>query len=120
MLELNIHPEWADAVYRRSSVRSFTGAPDEAQLKRLGTLAKQLSWQGVAIRLFQGPGLRSAIKGTDVYAIIVAKEGTPQETEGYMGEALVLEATAMGLGTCWLGAGFIPDIISPIDGTSVL
>lgn len=112
MLELNIHPEWADAVYRRSSVRSFTGAPDEAQLKRLGTLAKQLSWQGVAIRLFQGPGLRSAIKGTDVYAIIVAKEGTPQETEGYMGEALVLEATAMGLGTCWLGAGFIPDIIS--------
>ena len=28
-----------------------------------------------------------------------------------MGEALVLEATAMGLGTCWLGAGFIPDII---------
>ena len=27
-------------------------------------------------------------------------------------EALVLEATAMGLGTCWLGAGFYPDIIS--------
>lgn len=29
-----------------------------------------------------------------------------------MGEALVLEATAMGLGTCWLGAGFYPDVIS--------
>ena len=29
-----------------------------------------------------------------------------------MGEALVLEATAMGLGTCWLGAGFYPDIIN--------
>ena len=34
------------------------------------------------------------------------------EVEGFMGEALVLEATAMGLGTCWLGAGFYPDIIS--------
>ena len=29
-----------------------------------------------------------------------------------MGEALVLEATAMGLGTCWLGAGFYPDVVS--------
>ena len=27
-------------------------------------------------------------------------------------EALVLEATSMGLGTCWLGAGFYPDIIN--------
>ena len=34
------------------------------------------------------------------------------EVEGYMGEALVLEATSMGLGTCWLGAGFYPDIIN--------
>ena len=43
------------------------------------------------------------IKGTDVYAVIVAKRGTPMEMEGFMGEALVLEATAMGLGTCWCG-----------------
>ena len=111
MLELNIEKSWVGAVWRRSSVRSYTGAPDEEQLKRLGALCRKLSWQGVTIRLFQGPGLRSAIKGTDVYAVIVAKAGTPPETEGYMGEALVLEATAMGLGTCWLGAGFIPDII---------
>ena len=112
MLELNIQKEWADAVYRRASVRSYTGAPDEAQLQRLGQLCRKLSWQGVTLRLFQGPGLRGAIKGTDVYCVIVAKEGTPAETEGYMGEALVLEATAMGLGTCWLGMGFVPDIIN--------
>ena len=112
MLELNLEKSWADAVWRRSSVRRYTGAPDEAQLARLGQLCRKLSWQGVTIRLFQGPGLRSVIRGTDVYAVIVAKEGTPPEHEGYMGEALVLEATAMGLGTCWLGAGFVPDIIS--------
>ena len=62
--------------------------------------------------MFKGPGLKSQIKGTDVYAVIVAKRGTPMEVEGYMGEALVLEATSMGLGTCWLGAGFYPDIIN--------
>ena len=112
MLELNISKEWADAVYRRSAVRQYTGAPDEAQLARLGQLARKLSWQGVTIRLFQGPGLRSSIRGTDVYAVIVAKQGTPMENEGYMGEALVLEATAMGLGTCWLAKGFYADVIS--------
>ena len=112
MLEMSLKREWHDAVRRRSSVRSYTAAPTEEQLARLGDLRRKLSWQGVAIRLFQGPGLRSAIRGTDVYAVIVAKEGTPQEFEGYMGEALVLEAVSMGLGTCWLGAGFVPDIVS--------
>ena len=33
------------------------------------------------------------------------------ELEGFMGEALVLEATSMGLGACWLGMGFYPEII---------
>ena len=112
MFEINIEKSWCDAVYARSSVRKFTGAPDEAQLSRLGEMCRKLSWQGVTIRMFRGPGLRSQIKGTDVYAVIVAKQGTPMEIEGFMGEALVLEATAMGLGTCWLGAGFYADVIT--------
>lgn len=112
MFEINIEKNWCDAVYKRSSVRKFTGAPDKAQLDQLGVLCRKLSWQGITIRMFKGPGLRSQIKGTDVYAVIVAKQGTPVEMEGFMGEALVLEATAMGLGTCWLGAGFFMDIIS--------
>lgn len=112
MFELNIEKSWCDAVYKRSSVRKFTGAPDKAQLDQLGVLCRKLSWQGITIRMFKGPGLRSQIKGTDVYAVIVAKQGTPMEMEGFMGEALVLEATAMGLGTCWLGMGFYGDVIT--------
>ena len=111
MLELNLSKQWADAILQRSSVRHYTAAPDDAQLARLGQLARKLSWQGVTLRLFQGPGLRNAIRGTNVYAVIVAKKGTPGEHEGYMGEALVLEATSMGLGTCWLGSGYNRDII---------
>ena len=112
MFEINIEKNWCDAVYARSPVRKFTGAPDKAQLDLLGELCRKLSWQGIKIRMFKGPGLRSQIKGTDVYAVIVAKQGTPQEMEGFMGEALVLQATAMGLGTCWLGAGFYADVVT--------
>ena len=112
MFELKLEKSWYDAIYARSSVRRYAGAPDKEQLARLGALCRKLSWQGVTIRMFKGPGLKSGIKGTDVYAVIVAKNGTPMEMEGFMGEALVLEATAMGLGTCWLGAFFYPDVVS--------
>ena len=112
MFELKLEKSWYDAMYARSSVRKYTGAPDNEQISRLGVLCKKLSWQGVTVRMFKGPGLKSQIKGTDVYAIIVAKRGTPMELEGFMGEALVLEAGSMGLGTCWLGAGFVPEIIN--------
>lgn len=112
MFELKLEKSWYDAMYRRSSVRTYTCAPDKEQLDRLGVLCRKASWQGVTIRMFKGPGLKSQIKGTDVYAVIVAKQNTPAEMEGFMGEALVLEATAMGLGTCWLGAGFHHDVVS--------
>lgn len=112
MFELNLEKSWTEAVYKRSSVRRFTGAPDKEQLDRLGVLCRKLSWQGIVVRMFKGPGLKSRIKGTNVYAVIVAKRGTPMEVEGFMGEALVLEATAMGLASCWLGADFFMDVVS--------
>ena len=111
MFELKLEKNWHDAIYARSSVRTYTGAPDKEQLDRLGVLCRKLSWQGITVRMFKGPGLKG-IKGTDVYAVVVAKKNTPMELEGFMGEALVLEATAMGLGTCWLGAMFYPEIIN--------
>lgn len=107
MFELNLHKSWADALYKRSSVRKFTGDPDKEQLDQLGVLCRKLSWQGVTVRMFRGPGLKSQIKGTSVYAVIVAKNGTPMEVEGFMGEALVLEATAMGLGALLAGRGLL-------------
>ena len=112
MFELKLEKSWYDAMYKRTSVRKYTGDPDDEQLHRLGVLCKKISWQGVTVRMFRGPGLKGSIKGTNVYAVIVAKRGTPMEVEGFMGEALVLEATAMGLGTCWLGAGFYQDVIT--------
>ena len=112
MFELKLEKDWYDAIYKRASVRSYAGAPDKEQLARLGVLCRKLSWQGITVRMFKGPGMKSAIKGTDVYAVVVAKKSAPMELEGFMGQALVLEATAMGLGACWLGAFFYPDVVS--------
>jgi hypothetical protein len=37
-----------------------------------------------------------------------------QEKVGYTGEGVVLEATAMGLGTCWVGGFFRPKVVTSI------
>jgi nitroreductase len=111
MFEIKLEARWLDAARQRRSVRKYTDTPDNEQLSRLGTLARQLSWQGVRITLLKGPGLKGVINGTDVYAAILATKETPGELEGYAGEALALECAAMGLGTCWLGSGFYKTIV---------
>lgn len=103
MFEIKVEKSWHDAIYARSSVRTFTAAPTDEQLLQLGDLCRKFSWQGVRMRLFRGPGMKSFIKGTDVFCAIALKKGAAPELVGFYGEALVLEATAMGLGACWLG-----------------
>ena len=51
MFELGIQKNWIDALYARSSVRQYTGAPDKEQLDRLGETCRKLSWQGVKLSL---------------------------------------------------------------------
>ncbi len=111
MFETKLEARWAEAIRTRCSVRKYTAAPTDEQLKKLGDLSRQLTWQGVRIILLKGPGMRSAIKGTDVYAAILGTKDTLPEQEGYAGEAMALECAAMGLGTCWLGSGFYKSIV---------
>lgn len=103
MFEIKVEKPWCDALYARVSVRTFTGEPTQEQLLRLGDLCRQLSWQGVRLRLFRGPGMKRFIKGTSVYCAIALKKGAAPELAGYYGQAIVLEAVSMGLGTCFLG-----------------
>ncbi len=39
-----------------------------------------------------------------------------QEKLGYTGEGIILEATAMGLGTCWVGGFFRPKVAASVVG----
>ena len=123
MFEIKLEARWYDAIRARQSVRKYTAPPTDEQLSRLGSLARQLSWQGVRIVLLKGPGLKSAIKGTDVYAAIIATKDTPKELEGYAGQALALECASMKLGSCWLGGSFYKSVVKiaakPKDGERI-
>lgn len=37
-----------------------------------------------------------------------------QEKTGYLGEGIILEATALGLATCWVGGFFKPEVITSL------
>ncbi|MCL2531082.1 MAG: nitroreductase [Oscillospiraceae bacterium] len=48
------------------------------------------------------------LTGVQHYAGLIAKRGCPiaEEKMGYFGEMFMLQAVAMGLGTCWVGGSF--------------
>lgn len=110
--------EWAAAVVVRHSARTYDGRPvDPVSLGRLVAFCESLPGPEVArvtvlreapSTLFTGivgsygrvqgaPSALVMIGGQDAFAF--------EESVGYLGEAAVLEATSLGLGTCWV-AGF--------------
>ncbi|MCL2080913.1 MAG: nitroreductase family protein [Oscillospiraceae bacterium] len=102
------YKRWYDAADSRVSTRRFGGAPEADELERLELLAAALAGDGIRIKiaastpkLFSGLMARS-IKNAAYAALLVGKDGSPNVRAGYKGEALVLEATAMGLATCWI------------------
>jgi nitroreductase len=107
---------WLAAVAVRRSRRTFDGVPvPQEHLDRLEALCRSFRPYGdarvVLVRqapeaLFKGiigsygkvVGAHSAL----VFLGTPAEDGTAQHV-GYTGEAIVLEATALGLDTCWIG-----------------
>lgn len=111
--------EWLAMVARRHSRRSFDGLPaDDATLARLGE---------VCARFRPYPDARAelvAYPEVDVFRGVIASYGKvigaphllvfigderadyPDQHVGYTGEAIVLEATRLGLDTCWVGGFF--------------
>lgn len=102
------------AVSLRSSVRSFSGAPDVAQSSALHYAAGRLALPGVRIEIQDAPAEKIFVKlpgvdcvsGTTRFAVIIENTRTPHAGyyAGISGEAFVLEAVSLGLGTCWLGS----------------
>lgn len=103
---------WYAAAGQRFSVRKYNSAPAGEDLESLKETANMLAVSNMRIEigfgekiftsLFMGYG---KIKGTDCYAAFIGKNAEPA-TIGYIGEAFILECTALGLGTCWLGASY--------------
>jgi nitroreductase len=115
---------WYKAIFRRRSRRTYSGEPVES-----GKLAKL---EDVCRSFRPFPGVRAELvidSPEDIFKGLVGRYGrvnnaphfiafigdldTPwvQEATGYMGEGVILEATALGLGTCWVAGFFRPDAV---------
>lgn len=102
------------AVSRRQSVRAYAAPPDVAQKSALSYAAARVCLPGVRIEmgeaepdaLFRAMPLVGRVTGTGRYAAIIVDERAPRAHlhAGVSGEAFILEAVSLGLGTCWLAA----------------
>jgi len=114
-------PDWLAAVSRRHSRRSFDGAPaDVAVLSLIEDLcARFRPYPDARVELVTDPAVdifKGIIGGygkvTDApHALLfIADSRAPFADQhlGYTGEAVVLEATARELATCWIGGFFDP------------
>lgn len=116
---------WHEAIFLRRSRRSFIpGRPVEddqfERLERLSRVFRPFPDARIAIvrrppdRVLTGAvGGYGRITGAAAYgAVIGASSGPPAAARaGYTGEALILEATSIGLATCWVGGMFRADAV---------
>jgi nitroreductase len=112
---------WHDAVSKRRSIRQYSPKPVEADhleaMRRVCAGFRPFqSARAVLVTdppedVFRGiPGGYGKIKGARALLAFVGNMQSPdvQEALGYTGEGVILEATALGLATCWVGGFFWP------------
>ena len=66
-------------------------------------------------KIFKGMlGSYGKVKGASAYFAFIGNLQNPhvQEIAGYTGEGLILEASALGLGTCWVAGTFRPEAVA--------
>lgn len=113
---MDIQPNWYPAINARISRRNYDkNRPIAAEaLKRLHNVCSGFKpYSGVRVEFIDQPpddifanalGFYGNIKGAPAFLAFIGDSADPnaQEKMGYTGEAAVLEATALGLGTCWV------------------
>ena len=104
---------WHSATQARFSVRRYKAEPGEEDMAALKEAAAHICGRGVRIilgedaRLFKPMFLwYGKITGAKCFAAFVAGPDASPHSIGYMGEAFILEATALGIGTCWVGGTY--------------
>ena len=117
------------AIPARRSTRVYRADPlREEDLTALVALAEEISVfddvridvvEEVPDRFFSGiVGSYFEIKGAPT-AIVMSAAGKGERAAwhaGYLGEALVLEATARGIATCWVGGSYRPAVVRQTVG----
>jgi nitroreductase len=128
---------WYEAIFKRQSRRTYSPTPPEAdKLTRLDRVCGEFrpypEVRSELVRsspeyVFKGLlGNYGRVKGAMIYIAFIGRIDSPrvQEAAGYTGEGIILEATALGLATCWVGGFFRPEIVRQqiqiLDGEKVL
>lgn len=112
---------WERAIAARVSRRRYLPRdPDPSLLQRLEDHCARFRPLGAARALLVSPcppdlfrgivGSYGSIRGATSCLVFAGPAGAEAQV-GYVGEAAVLEATALGLGTCWVGGLFRPDAL---------
>lgn len=115
---------WHGAVFTRRSRRRFDGKPAEPwALAKVGEVCDGFHPFGAArvvlVRkapqeVFKGVvGSYGSVRDAPHCLVMSGPEDAAAEV-GYVGQAAVLEATALGLGTCWIGGMFRPDVATSL------
>lgn len=105
-----------EAIPQRYSCRSYAGAPSPADWAALSYAAERYRLPGtrlflhsVSPEIFTGIVLNyGRITGCTTIAVLAASIAEPHAriNAGILGEAFCLEASAMGLGTCWVAGTY--------------
>jgi nitroreductase len=113
---------WYEAIFNRRSRRKYESTKlSEEKMERLASACRSFrpfpEVRAVLVRepderIYRGfIGSYGKIENAPHYIAFVGDMESPQVQEyiGYTGEAIILEATALGLGTCWVGGYFHPE-----------
>jgi len=121
------YSRWYPAISRRRSRRLFDSKTIPADLlEKFNAFCNEFQpFTGVRAliitdspeKVFKGAiGHYGKIKGTPAFIAFIGDMNDPhvQEKVGYLGEGIILEATALGLGTCWVGGFFRPEVAASL------
>jgi nitroreductase len=120
-------PRWYEAIWKRRSRRLFYPRPvDPGLLGHLNTLCSEFRpfKEARAVLVNKSPekvfkGILAnygKIRGAPAFVAFIGNitDTHIHEKIGYTGEGVVLEATALNLGTCWVGVSFRPEIAASL------
>jgi nitroreductase len=113
---------WYQAIFQRHSRRTYADRlPEEDKIARLEWVCREFKpFPGARAEfvrrrpnlVFKGLiGSYGRVTGAPHYAAFIGDMSSPnaQEITGFIGEGIILEATALGLNTCWVGGFFRPE-----------
>lgn len=113
---------WYEAIFYRRSRRKFQAIRlQKDKLIQLSSVchnfrpfpeARAVLVDDLDGRIYRGfLGSYGKIENAPAYIAFIGDMGSPRvkEAVGYTGEGIILEATSLGIGTCWVGGYFYPE-----------